>query len=101
MPDGIDESIEDLWKSLQMVVSNIQNIFIVIVFKLIDCIFKCFNEIIGILGVPNLPYPLNIIPQLVPMVINIMMFIMTLPMSLYSPIKAMMARKAKATVVAN
>jgi hypothetical protein len=43
MPDGIGESLGDLADALQMVVTNIQNVFIVILFKLVESIFKCFN----------------------------------------------------------
>ena len=43
MPDGIDETFEDLWNALQTVVQNIPNVLIVVVFKLIEAVFKCFN----------------------------------------------------------
>jgi hypothetical protein len=43
MPDGIDDTIEDIWRAVQMVVQNISNIFIVILFKLLEAVFKCFN----------------------------------------------------------
>lgn len=101
MPDGIDQSLDDMYKAVTSIATNIQNVFIVILFKLIECIFKCFNQIIGIIGVPTLPYPLNIIPQLVQQVDSIIAFTMGLPMSLMKPTEAVVKQKVKATVVAD
>ena len=101
MPDGLDESLKDLWDAVTMVVANIQNVFIVALFKLLEAVFKCFNQIVGVIGVPTLPYPLNILPTLIMNAIDIMTFVMGLPMSLMNSIKAIAKRKVKAAVVAN
>ena len=101
MPDGLGEAIEETWKALMMVMSNLQNVMLVVLFKLLESVFKCFNEIIGILGVPTLPFPLNIIPTLVPSVIDIVMFVMTFPLSLQNTLKTIVKKKIKAMVVAD
>lgn len=101
MPDGIDESLKDLWDAVTMVMANIQNILIVALFKLLDAVFKCFNQIVGVIGVPTLPYPLNILPTLIMHATDMMTFAMGLPMSLMNSVKAIAKRKVKAAVVAN
>lgn len=101
MPDGLGEALEETWKSLTMVASNLQNVMLVVLFKLLEAVFKCFNEIVGIIGVPSMPYPLSLIPQLIPAVIDIAMFVITFPISLYNAIKTIAKRKVKAMVVAD
>ena len=50
---------------------------------------------------PTLPYPLNILPTLIMNAIDIMTFVMGLPMSLMNELKAIAKRKVKAAVVAD
>lgn len=43
MPDGIDESLSDMKDAIIHVAMNIQNILVVVLFKLLEAVFKCFN----------------------------------------------------------
>lgn len=45
-----------------MVKDNISNIYIIVLLKMINAVFDCFNQIIGIIGVPTIPDPLGKIP---------------------------------------
>ena len=99
MPDGIGESLSDMKDAVIHVALNIQNILVVVLFKLLEAVFKCFNQIIGVIGVPTMPYPLNVLPQLITQAIDIVMFVMGLPMSLMNQVKAIVKRKVKASVV--
>lgn len=94
------ETIEDFKDALIMVKDNISNIYIVILLKMMAAVFKCFNQILGVIGVPNIPDPLGKIPQILMDAMNIMKFIMGLPMSLIQCLMAIIKRKMKAIQIA-
>jgi len=71
IPDDVKETIEDFKDAIIMVKDNISNIFIVIILKMLNAVFKCFNEILGVIGVPNIPDPLGKIPQVLSDAMNI------------------------------
>lgn len=79
-----------------MVKDNISNIYIVILLKMMGAVFKCFNEILGVIGVPSIPDPLGKIPQILTDAMTIMKFVMGLPMSLVQCLTAIIKRKMKA-----
>lgn len=65
-----------------MVKNNISNIYTIVLLKMMNAVFDCFNQIIGIIGVPTIPDPLGKIPQIMSDAEKIMTFINGLPMSL-------------------
>lgn len=95
LPVKIQQELEDLQKSVMQVVTNIPNIMIGILFGLIGQIFDAFNQIVGVIGVPSLPAPLSQIMTLIPSVTTIFQFIMGLPMSLVTLVKAVLIKKLK------
>ena len=100
IPDDIKEMIEDFKDAVIMVKNNISNIYIIILLKMMGAVFKCFNQIIGVIGVPSIPDPLGKIPQVLSDSVNIMQFIMGLPMSLVQCLTAIIKRKIKAVTIA-
>ena len=62
IPDDIKETIEDFKDAIIMVKDNISNIYIVVLLKMMGAVFKCFNQILGVIGVPSIPDPLGKIP---------------------------------------
>lgn len=100
IPDDIKETIEDFKDAIIMVKDNISNIYIIILLKMMGAVFKCFNQIIGVIGVPSIPDPLGKIPQILTDAVNVMQFIMGLPMSLVQCLIAIMKRKMKAVMIA-
>jgi hypothetical protein len=62
IPDDIKEMIEDFKDAIIMVKNNISNIYIIILLKMMGAVFKCFNQIVGVIGVPSIPDPLGKIP---------------------------------------
>lgn len=62
IPDDVKETIDDFQDAICMVKDNIMNIYTVILLKMMGCVFKCFNQILGIIGVPSIPAPLSLIP---------------------------------------
>ena len=100
IPDDIKEMIEDFKDAIIMVKNNISNIYIIILLKMMGAVFKCFNQIIGVIGVPSIPDPLGKIPQVLSDAVNVMQFIMGLPMSLVQCLTAIIKRKIKAVTIA-
>lgn len=100
IPDDIKETIEDFKDAIIMVKDNISNIYIIILLKMMGAVFKCFNQIIGVIGVPSIPDPLGKIPQILTDAVNVMQFIMGLPMSLVQCLIAIIKRKMKAVMIA-
>lgn len=100
MPDDVKETIEDFKDAIIMVKDNIMNIYIVVLLKMMSAVFKCFNQILGVIGVPSIPDPLGKIPQVVTDAGKIMQFIMGLPMSLVQCLVAIIKRKIKAVMIA-
>lgn len=94
-PDDVKHTLEDFKDALIMVKDNISNIYIVVILKMIGAIFDCFNQIIGVLGVPSIPDPLGKIPQLLSDINNVMTFVMGLPMSLIKCVESIIKRKMK------
>jgi len=62
IPDGIKETIEDFKDAIVMVKDNIMNIYTVVLLKMMGAVFKCFSQILGVIGVPSIPDPLGKIP---------------------------------------
>lgn len=83
-----------------MVKDNIMNIYTVVLLKMMAAVFKCFNQILGVIGVPSIPDPLGKIPQVVTDAVKVMQFIMGLPMSLVQCLIAIIKRKMKAVMIA-
>lgn len=100
IPDDIKETIEDFKDAITMVKNNIMNIYTVVLLKMMDAVFKCFNQILGVIGVPSIPDPLGKIPQVVTDAVKIMEFVMGLPMSLVQCLVAIIKRKMKAVMIA-
>jgi len=99
MPSDIKDTFVDLYDAIIMVKDNISNIYIVLLMKLIGQILDCFNEIIGILGVPNIPDPLGRIPQLIADAQKVFEFVMGLPTSFVTTVKSIAKKKVKALQV--
>lgn len=95
MPPGIQTTLDDFIKAVMHVCANIQNVAIVVLFKLVEQVFDCLNQILGVLGVPDIPDPLGSIPKIVPDVIAIFTFITNLPISLVKLAKAIIKKKIK------
>lgn len=95
MPPGIQTTLDDFIKAVMHVCANIQNVAIVVLFKLVEQVFDCLNQILGVLGVPEIPDPLGSIPKIVPDVIAIFTFITNLPISLVKLAKAIIKKKIK------
>lgn len=95
IPDDVKKTIEDFKDAIVMVKDNISNIYIVVILKMIGAIFDCFNQIIGVIGVPSIPDPLGKIPQLLSDINNVMTFVMGLPQSLVKCVEAIVKRKVK------
>ena len=100
IPDDIKETIEDFKDAIIMVKDNIMNIYTVVLLKMMAAVFKCFNQILGVIGVPSIPDPLGKIPQVVTDAVKVMQFIMGLPMSLVQCLMAIIKRKMKAVMIA-
>lgn len=100
MPDDIKETIEDFKDALVMVKDNIMNIYTIVLLKMMGAVFKCFNQILGVIGVPSIPDPLGKIPQIITDAMKVMEFIMGLPMSLVQCLTAIIKRKMKAVMIA-
>lgn len=83
-----------------MVKDNISNIYIVVLLKMLGAVFKCFNQILGVIGVPSIPDPLGRVPQIIADAVSIMQFVMGLPASLVKCLVAIMKRKMKAIQIA-
>lgn len=43
MPDDIKETIEDFKDAITMVKDNIMNIYTIVLLKMMEAVFKCFN----------------------------------------------------------
>lgn len=95
MPPGIQTTLDDFIKAVMHVCANIQSVAITVLFKLVEQIFDCLNQILGVLGVPEIPDPLGSIPKIVPDVIAIFTFITNLPISLVKLAKAIIKKKIK------
>lgn len=95
MPPGIQTTLDDFIKAVMHVCANIQSVAITVLFKLVEQIFDCLNQILGVLGVPEIPDPLGSIPKIVPDVIAIFTFITNLPISLVKLAKAIIKKKVK------
>lgn len=95
LPTGIMQQIEDMTKAVMQIVQNIPMVLIGILFGLIGQIFDAFNQIVGIIGVPSLPSPLGDTMTLIPNVIEIIKFVIGLPMSLVTVVKAILVKKMK------
>ena len=78
-----------------MVKDRISSIYIVVILKMVNAVFDCFNQIIGVLGVPSIPDPLGKIPQIAMDAVNVMEFVGGLPMSFVKCLESIMKRKVK------
>lgn len=82
LADDLKDSLIDFYDAVMTVKNNIQNIYIVLIFKMMGKVFDCFNEIVGVLGVPSIPDPLGQIPKVIVDMEKIMEFVGGLPMSM-------------------
>lgn len=95
MPPGIETTLKDFIDAVMHVCSNIQSVAITVLFKLVGAIFDCLNQIVGVIGVPTFPDPLDKIMKLIPDAIAIFSFIANLPISLVKLGKAIVKKKVK------
>lgn len=62
LPDHITEEIDGLVQEIKDFVNSLPMMFFNIVFGMIGAIWSCFETIQGVIGVPPMIFPLNLIP---------------------------------------
>ena len=70
-------------------------VFVKLIFDMLNKIIGLFKQIAGVIGVPSIPYPLNLVPQCITVATDVMEFIVDTPGKMNRVIKAVLAKKTK------
>lgn len=83
IPPELMDLLRDLLSAIQSLCTTLPLVLINLVFQMLNCIISLFKQIAGILGVPSIPYPLNLVPKCIEMMPDIMAFILQVPGKLF------------------
>lgn len=91
VPPDIWNSISGISESVFVLMTMFPIILIQLIFNMLNAIIGMFLQIAGVLGVPSIPYPLNLVPQAITVTKDIFNVMMMFPPT----IKAVVMRKVK------
>lgn len=78
-PPNLKATLLDLLSAIQSLCTTLPLVLINLIFQMLDIIVGLFNDIAGVIGVPSIPYPLNLIPNCISMMPDIMKFALQVP----------------------
>ena len=79
IPPQLMAMLNNLLNSLLSLCSTLPLVLINLVFQMLNVIIGLFKQIAGILGVPSIPFPLNLVPNCIAMMPDLMNFTLQLP----------------------
>lgn len=79
IPPEIKATLINLLIALQSLCSTLPLVFINLIFQMLNTIIGMFAQIAGIIGVPPIPFPLNLAPMCVTLMPNMTKFMMNAP----------------------
>lgn len=85
-PPNLKATLLDLLSAIQSLCTTLPLVLINLIFQMLDVIVGLFNDIAGVIGVPSIPYPLNLIPNCISMMPDIMNFALQVPGKLMNTI---------------
>ena len=95
VPPELMNILQDLLVALQSLATSLPMAFVKMIFDMLNTIIGLFKQIAGVIGVPSIPYPLSLVPQCIPLVTDIMEFIVDTPGKMSRVMKAVLAKKTK------
>ena len=79
IPPEVMQLLQNLLDSLLALYATIPLVLINVIFQMLNAIIGMFKQIAGIIGVPSIPFPLNLVPNCISMIPDIMEFITRTP----------------------
>ena len=95
MPTAFVAMISDLWGTILNVMMMLPMILINLIFKIFEVIMGMFDSIAGIIGVPSIPYPFSLVPQIIKLLPDIWEFIANTPGKITAIVKRIIMDKFK------
>jgi len=95
IPTYLVDVIQDIETGIQTIVINLPFILINLIFQMLDVIISLFDKIASVIGVPEIPYPLNLVPNVIQMLPDIGKFILQGQIQLKNTIKGIAKDKLR------
>lgn len=95
MPTAFVSMISDLWGTILNILILLPMILINLIFQIFKCIIQIFKDIKAVIGVPDIPYPLNLVDKVLDLLPDIWEFIVNTPGKITAVVKRLIMEKFK------
>ena len=79
IPPELNALLRDLLGSIVSMTSTLPLVLINLVWQMFNAIIGMFKQIAGVIGVPSIPFPLNLVPNCIAMMPDLMQFMLKAP----------------------